>query len=73
MISGEPWEIGHDEVVGHICCDCGLKHQIIVKIDKKRKRVKLKFYRDNYATEKIRKKEGIIVYRREENGKKKKA
>lgn len=62
LINGEPWEIEHDVMVGHTCCDCGLRHEMWVTI--KRKKAILRFYRDNYATKEIREKEGIIVYRK---------
>lgn len=69
MKSGEPWILENDTLTQHICCDCGLVHEVYVKI-KKGKAI-LKYYRNDFDTDKLRKKEGTVIYRRKnKNGKK---
>lgn len=63
MISGEPWILRDRDVTPIICCDCGLVHHLLVGV--KGKKVTLRFYRDSHATKQGRKKDRIIVYRKE--------
>ncbi len=60
--NGEPWTHQHDTVPAHICCDCGLEHQVIVSVNAKKKTVTLKYYRDDFATTARRKGKGIVLY-----------
>jgi len=70
FINGEPWIIKDSEVVGMICCDCELRHEVEIDIDKKRNSITLTSFRNDFKTDKARKKEGIVLYRRKLNGKK---
>lgn len=47
----------------HICCDCGLRHIVIV--EKYRKGIRIGFARDDHATKDIRKLRKIKVVRGE--------
>ncbi len=72
LVNGEPWTHQHDTVPSHVCCDCGLEHQVVVSINSKKKTVTLKHYRDDFATTETRKRKGIVLYRIKEKAKKKK-
>ena len=63
MIPGEPWILKDKDATSITCCDCGLEHFLLVDI--KGKKVTLRHYRDTYETKKNRKKNRIVVYRRE--------
>lgn len=67
--NGEPWILKDKEVVGHICCDCELRHEIQIDINSRKKEVTLTSFRNDYETEQLRKKYGVVVYRRNANGK----
>uniref|UniRef100_A0A6H2A226 Uncharacterized protein n=1 Tax=viral metagenome TaxID=1070528 RepID=A0A6H2A226_9ZZZZ len=63
IVSGEPI-IYEDRVVTTLeCCDCGLVHLVQVKI--KNNKAILRFYKNDYETDKIRKEEKIVLYRRD--------
>ena len=63
LINGEPWIWEHGSCQAHYCCDCGLKHQVIVdKFTTKNVRgVKVRFYRDDYGTMQERKRKNIKI------------
>ncbi len=68
LLDGEPWDWEDNCMYPHICCDCGLTHMISVNIIGKK--IRVKFYRDSYRTNRDRKEEGIVVYKRKnEEGK----
>ena len=60
--NGEPiiWQDGWFHSLQ--CCDCGLIHKVAMSITKNK--VEVKFYRDDYDTQKHRKKKKIILYRK---------
>ena len=62
LINGEPWNWENRCMYPHVCCDCGLTHMIC--IDVVGEKIKVRFYRDSYETNKNRKEEKIIVYRK---------
>lgn len=53
---------GHETGRELECCDCGLVHFVVVKIRKKK--AILKFFRDDYETQKGRKKNKIKLKRK---------
>ena len=63
LLNGEPWSLEDTGVYYHFCCDCNLTHMVTVSIDYKKKKVELKFYRDDHHTKEYRKKERIVVYK----------
>ena len=60
--NGEPWILEDKGVYLGFCCDCELTHMILVDIDPKKKTVTFRYYRDDHATDKFRKKEGTVLY-----------
>jgi len=62
--NGEPWVLEDKGVYLSFCCDCELTHMVLVDIDPKKKEATLKFYRDDHATDKFRKKEKVVIYGR---------
>lgn len=59
FINGEPWNIKNATVQNHTCCDCGLTH--LMQVDIKKGNIILKFYRNDYKTAQIRKKQKIKI------------
>ena len=64
LLNGEPWTMENNCIYPHVCCDCNLAHLIDIQIDHKKKKAKLRFYRDDHRTKELREKEKIVVYRR---------
>jgi len=62
LLNGEPWILEDTCVTPHVCCDCNLTHMVAVYVDHKKKKVKLKFYRDDYQTKRFRKENKIVIY-----------
>ena len=60
--AGEPIVYQDKDIIPLECCDCGLVHWIMVDINGKE--VILRFFRDDYQTDKIRKKAKLIIYRK---------
>jgi len=52
---GEPWRLKAGTVYAQICCDCNLVHIITVE-SLGEGEVALRFYRDDWQTERLRKK-----------------
>lgn len=53
--NGEPYVLEKDTVKNHICCDCSLVH--FIHVEKVRSgKCTTRWYRDDYETEKIRRK-----------------
>lgn len=55
--NGEPYILQEGRVKNHVCCDCKLVHFIFCEKAKKGK-VTMFWYRDDYQTNKLRKKTG---------------
>ena len=68
-MGGEPRELQDGGAYSEFYCDCELTHFFTVDIDYKKKTVSLCYFRDDYKTEKYRKKNGIVVYQRRKRGK----
>jgi len=68
LLNGEDYIISPKKTIVSYeqCCDCGLVHMVVYEVDKSGA-IHSMAYRDDDETEKVRKKDGIVVYKR--NGK----
>ena len=62
LINGEPFAIGQLHAVRQVCCDCALVHLYVLELTEDGE-VVLTPYRDDFETERERKKRGIAGIR----------
>jgi len=53
--NGEPYIFEANTIKEHVCCDCGLVH-FVHTVEVKGKKALTYWYRDDYQTDKLRKK-----------------